>query len=259
MIDFLLSLPTWAGCLVAMLTAAVVGLVVYLVSYKLITKYQSHDLKDPITSLFRLVGLLVSLVLALAFSEVISELKKIRTAVAQESVAISDIYEVLKLYDIERTREIRAILIDYTQAVIDDEWPALADNRLSRRVGALKRQIVEAVINLKPTTPTKEVLLSHVLNDIDALSDHRILRLNSALAGPPVYLYVIIFGFLITMACFGVYRPQAPLVVLFSLYTIFVGLVLYLILALSDPFQGDIGVAPTVFEHLVETLQSEIR
>jgi cation transporter-like permease len=103
------------------------------------------------------------------------------------------------------------------------------------------------------------MLLSHILNDIDALSDHRFIRLDSALAEPPVYLYVIIFGFLVTMACFGVYRPQAPLVVLFLLYTVFVGLVLYLILALSDPFQGDIGVAPTVFEHLVETLQSEIR
>jgi hypothetical protein len=28
---------------------------------------------------------------------------------------------------------------------------------------------------------------------------------------------------------------------------------------LSDPFQGDIGVNPTAFEYLVETLQSEIR
>ena len=259
MIDFLLSLPTWAGCIVAMLTTAVVGLVVYLVSYKLITKYQSHDLKDPITSLFRLVGLLVSLVLALAFSEVISELKTIRNAVGHETVAISDIFEVLKLYDIESTREIRSILVDYTQAVIDDDWPALANNKLGQRTGTLKRQLAEGVINLKPATPTQEMLLSHILADIDALSDHRFIRLDSALAEPPVYLYVIIFGFLITMACFGAYQPQGPLVGLFLLYTVFIGLVLYLILALSDPFQGDIGVAPTAFEYLVDTLQAEIR
>ena len=54
-------------------------------------------------------------------------------------------------------------------------------------------------------------------------------------------------------------RPQAPLVVLVFLYTVFVGLVLYLVLVLSDPFQGEIGIAPTPFEYLVETLQSEIR
>ena len=54
-------------------------------------------------------------------------------------------------------------------------------------------------------------------------------------------------------------RPQAPLVVLVFLYTVFVGLVLYLVLVLSDPFRGEIGIAPTPFEYLVETLQSEIR
>ena len=114
-------------------------------------------------------------------------------------------------------------------------------------------------MNLKPATPTQEKLLSNILADIDALSDYRFIRLDSALAKPPVFVYVIIFGFLVTMACFGVYRPQAPLVVLAFLYTVFVGLVLYLVLAMSDPFQGDIAIAPTPFEYLVDTLQSEIR
>ena len=60
------------------------------------------------------------------------------------------------------------------------------------------------------------------------------------------------------MACFGTYRPQTPVVALVSMYTLFVGLVLYLILALSDPFRGGIGVDPTTFEHLVEKMQTEL-
>jgi ABC-type multidrug transport system fused ATPase/permease subunit len=259
MIDFLLSLSTWAGCLVAMGFTAATGFVVYLVFYKLISKYKREDMKEPTNNLFRVVGMLVSLMLALAFSDVIVELRTIRNAVQRETVAISDIFEVLKLFDIERTREIRTNLVDYSQAVIDDDWPALADDRLSKRAGALKRQFTEGVINLKPANPAQEKMLSHMMADIDAISDYRVVRLNSALAQPPVYLFAIIFGFLVTMACFGAYRPQGPLVVLIFLYTVLVGLVLYLVLALSDPFQGDIGIAPTAFEHLVETLQSEMR
>jgi hypothetical protein len=57
------------------------------------------------------------------------------------------------------------------------------------------------------------------------------------------------------MACFGAYQPQGPLIVLVSLYTVFVGLVLYLILTLSDPYQG-IGVDPTTFEFMVEKMQA---
>ena len=49
----------------------------------------------------------------------------------------------------------------------------------------------------------------------------------------------------------------APLVGLVLLYTVFIGLVLYLILTLSDPFQG-LGVEVTTLEKLVETLKAQI-
>jgi hypothetical protein len=146
MIEILLSLPTWIGCAVMTGFTAVVGFVVYLVFYKLISKYQREGMHDPTTNLFRVVGTIVSLMLALAFSEVIDDMRSIRNAVRCE-----------------------------------------------------------------------------------------------------------------TMACFGVYRPQATCVALVSLYMIFVGLVLFLIMKLSDPFQGDIGVTPAAFEYLAETLQSNIR
>ena len=90
------------------------------------------------------------------------------------------------------------------------------------------------------------------------MSDYRLTRLDKALAEPPVYVFVIVIGFIFTMLCFGVYQPQTPLVVLVIFYTLFIGLVLFLILTLSDPFQGSIGVQPTSFEHLVETMRNRI-
>lgn len=258
MVDFVLSLSTWTGCFVTMAFSAVAGFAVYLVFYKLILKYKRESMRDPTSNIFRVVGMLVSLMLALAFSEVIGEMRTIRSSIQREAVAISDIFDVLKLFDTEGTRGIRIVLVDYAQAVIDYDWPALADDRLSPRVGALKNQLAKAVINLKPATTTQEKMISHILDDIDALSDYRVIRLDSALVHPPIYVPVIIFGFLVAMACFGVYRPHLPLVALVTLYTVFVGLVLYLVLAMSDPFQGDIGVAPTSFGYLVEKLQSEI-
>ena len=259
MVDFLLSLPTWLGCSVAMVTTTGAGLVVYLVFVKFISKYKSYDLKDAINNVFRVVGLLVSLMLALTFSEVISELKTIRRAVQHEAVAISDVFKALKLFDTDKTRELRGTLIEYSKAVINDEWLTLADDNLSQRVEALRKQVVKAVVNLKPVNSDQKMLRSLIVADLDSLSDYRVIRLNGAQATPPFFMYIIIFGFLVTMACFGAYPPQTPLVVLILFYTVFIGLVLYLILQLSDPFQGDIGVSARPFEYLVETLQSEIR
>jgi hypothetical protein len=257
MIEFLLSLSTLAGSVISMGLATAAGLLAYSVSYKLISKYQSGDLKEPTSGLFRMVGTLIALMLSLAFAEVIVELRAVENAIEREAVAISDTFNDLQRYDIEGTREIRTILIDYTQAVIDDDWPALSNDKLGERTGGLKRQLEERVWKLDPATPVQEKLWSQILADGDTISDYRMIRLNNALAEPPVYMYVIIFGFLITMVCFGAYRPQGPLVALVSLYTVFIGLTLYLILALSDPFQGGIGVDPTTFEHLVEALRAE--
>jgi len=117
MIEFLLSLSDWVGSLVSMVGAAALGLVVYLVSYKYISKYPSAELKDPTGNLFRVVGILVSLMLSLAFAEVVVDVRRIERAVEREAVAISDTFENLQSFGGERVREIQTMLIDYTQAV----------------------------------------------------------------------------------------------------------------------------------------------
>lgn len=259
MIEFILSLPTWIGCAFAMVSTTVLGLVVYVVSYKLIEKSKNVNLKEPINNLFRLVGILVSLMLSLAFGEVIAGWHAIKNAIDREAVAISDTYISLKYFDSEGTKEIRAILIEYTQAVIDDDWPAMAKDQLGQRTSALKRQVTEKVIELKPTNSIQKEIRSHILADIDTMSDYRLIRLNHSMAKPPVYILVIIFGFLVSMACFGAYQPQFPLIALVSLCTLFIGMVLYLILAMSDPFQGATIIDPTPFEYLIEALESGMR
>jgi len=130
MIEFILSLPAWIGCGFVMVSTTVLGLVVYFGSFKLIEKSENVKLNEPINNLFRLVGILVSLLLSLSFGEVITEWKEIKNSIDREAVAISDIYINLKYFDSEGTRELRSILIEYAQAVIDDDWPAMAKDRL---------------------------------------------------------------------------------------------------------------------------------
>ena len=189
MLEFLLSLPTWFGCGIAMVSTALLGLVVYVASYKLITKYKSDDLKAPSSSLFAVVGLLLSLMLSLAFGEVIVELVTLRNAVEREAVAIADTHKNLKQFDIERTREIQTILIDYTQAVIDDDWPALKKDNLGRRAGELEQQLSDAVMKLEPTTPMQEKLWSRIIDGVDLMSDYRLTKKRQELIASCLFLF----------------------------------------------------------------------
>ena len=80
-------------------------------------------------------------------------------------------------------------------------------------------------------------------------------RLEQALAKPPLFLIVVIFGFLTTMVCFGPHEPNRLTLGLLSLYTSLIGLVIYLILAYSDPFQGSTGIDPTSLQYVLDQIR----
>ena len=140
MIDFVLSLPIVLGALVFMVLTFAAGIAAYLISHRLIVRFQAEDqedLKDATSSLFRVVGILLSLFLTLTFAEVVFELNTIETAIEKEAMAISDIHNDLRRFGVEETRDLRTLLVEYTQAIIEDDWPALANDRLPSTVGRI--------------------------------------------------------------------------------------------------------------------------
>ena len=252
MFEFLGRLPALTGSLVAMVITAGVGLGVYVGLSRIISRSQSEDLKEGAGNLFRVVGILVALLLSLAFGQVIADWRAIEDAVDREAVAIGDLLSGLRLYDVEATREIRTNLIDYTHTIVEDDWPAMANNELSFRGYALKKQVSAAVLALTPMNERQEQLKPRLLDDVDSLSDYRLIRLNHAQGQTPFYLPVVVFGFLVSIVCFGSYRPNAALLLLVTLYAAFFGLALYLVVSLSDPFSGGNAIEPTTFERLLE-------
>ena len=138
--------------------------------------------------------------------------------------------------------------------MVEDEWPALEQDRLSTHAGSLLKQLESTVLQLEATGKNKETIWSRLIDDVDRISDFRLARLQHALPRPPFFLTAVIFGFLITMVCFGVYAPNRVLLVLVSLYTVFVGLVIYFILAYSDPFEGVPGVDTAPIESVLQKM-----
>jgi cytochrome bd-type quinol oxidase subunit 2 len=258
MLDFILALPLIFGCFFFMVMAIIAGLATYLGSNHLISKSRTEKIKDAASSLFKLVGLLVSLFLSLTFADVIGNVNMINTAVKTEAGAIADIEDGLQHFSSNEARDIRLHLIAYTQAVIDDDWPALAHDQLAERPRQLLKQMEFALLSLETDTIAQERILPRMLADKDLISDFRLNRLQHAMTQPPFFLVAVLLGYLLAMACFGLHRPDRPLVVLLSLFMAFFGLVIYLILAYSDPFQGVPGVDPLPLESVIETMKLEI-
>ena len=97
--------------------------------------------------------------LSLAFAEILVDMRSIENAVEREAVAISDTFDDLQLFNNENARNIRITLVDYVQAIIDDDWPALSNDRLGQRAGELYKQLQKNVMELEPATATQKHLM----------------------------------------------------------------------------------------------------
>jgi len=255
LIEQLLLLPSVTGAILLMVLTTAVGIPIYVISFRLLARSQPKQVRRATSGLFRVIGILVSLFLSLTFADVMLELNQIEAAVEREAVMIMDIHRDLGRYDSDRARKAQALLVKYTEAVIEYDWPALANDSLSEEARTLLWQLEDEVLHLEAESSMQQILRSRINSDVDQISDLRLTRLEQALAKPPLFLIVVIFGFLATMVCFGPHRPNRLTIVLLSLYTLLIGLVIYMILAYSDPFQGATGIKPTAIEFVLEQIQ----
>jgi len=254
LIELLLHMPVLVGAALMMGITTLTGVFVYVLSYRLLARSQPKETRRAANYLFRVVGILVSLFLSLTFADVVLEMNQIESAIEREAIMTEDIYRDLSMYDSNRARRVQVLLVDYVRAIIDHDWPSLANDRLSEEARLLFTQLEYEVLHLEDDTEIQGILRSRIISDVDMLSDLRLSRLEQAFASPPLFLVVVIFGFLVTMVCFGSHEPNRLTVTLLSFYTLLIGLVIYLILAYSDPFQGATGIEPESLEFVLKQI-----
>lgn len=256
LLEELLNLPPFLGCLILIAIIVVVGLVIYLSSCKILFKGEHDTLGDATRTIFLAVNLLVGLFLSLTLNDVANNVSNIEDIVGREATAISDVYHGLKHIDSPLSGDIQLQLIDYTKALIEEEWPSLANDRLGHQAELLLRKIGSNLHLLETHSKMEDRSWMRISEDLDSISNYRLERLHYALAPTPFFLLVVICGMVVVMICLGVYRPTQSLVILVSFYLSFVGLTIYLILSLSDPFQGIPGVDHASLKNVLTELLS---
>ena len=254
-----MSLPPVVSFLLFVGLTMVIGLAVQILTYRLHARLdpdERQEIEGAIGNLFRVAGWLFTLVLSLTFTDVIRDRLVTETAVEKEAAAISEVHTNLRLFGIEETAEAREHLADYARSVIEDDWPALARGRPSERTGEVTHQLLLSTLALEPTDAAQEALRSRLFTDLDLLSDHRKTRVTQSREQPPAALTIVYLGYLVTMVYFGVYRPRRALLALLSLYTVFVGATIYLIIEVSQPFQGGTAVTTEPIEYVLEAMKA---
>lgn len=158
--------------------------------------------------------------------------------------------------DPERT-QLQVELIEYTNAVIDEEWPAMAasDGGSSPHVSDTLDRIFESFSGIEPATQREANIHAEMLSRLNDLSDHRRLRLLSADNKIPLLMWImLITGGLITVGFsyfLGVENHRSHVLMTAALAGM-IAITLYLIFALDHPFAGAVRVEPDAFRLVLE-------
>jgi hypothetical protein len=201
------------------------------------------------------IAALYGVILALVYAHELSEFQQVRAGMAQEAVAIADIYYDAGRYGGDVAAPVQQAMATYVRFVVDREWKLLgADQRLSNRAWAARDVAYETVLDAPADTPRQAQLRARMLTSLGVIADHRMMRQEVAAKDFGVAFWApAIAGLILVTLPFYVYPRRRETMVLLACFGAFSGLILFFIQGFASPFTQPFRVEPGAFVRLLET------
>jgi len=221
--------------------AAVIGL---LLVRQVVPQDELRSSTDAIGNYLQTVGGIYAVLLAFVVYVVWGQFNESRTYVDREATLIADVHRIAGGLPAQSRDEIRKLLRDYIDAVLNDEWNAMskADEAVIERVGERLDRVWAVIHRCRPEDECGHTIYSEVLSSYNALHDVRASRLTSARTRIPLALHMLLYaGALITIG--SVYLLTFERLWIHATVTAAlagaIAHILYLVRDLDDAFAGD--------------------
>jgi hypothetical protein len=250
-------IPRWLRTLTHLLpiVALVAGLsIVGLVAFRAVAplatlRSQSNELGNYLQT----VGGIYAVLLAFVVYVVWGQFNEARGYLDREATALVDLHRTSSGLPSRSRALIQRGLRDYVDAVLRDEWTAMAtgDEATLDRVGELLEHVWLAIHGCKPANDCQHTVYGEVLGRFNQLTDLRTSRLSAARARIPVAMTILLYtGAVLTVG--SVYLLVFDQLWLHMLVTAAlagaIAHILFLIRDLDDAFAGDWQIAKAPFE-----------
>jgi hypothetical protein len=208
---------------------------------------------DFIGNYLQTVGTIYAVLLAFVVQSVWSQFNEARVLVEREANEVADLHRLTDGLPEEARAALQGALRRYVDAVIADEWPAMAkgDEHTIARIGKELDAVWTGLHELEPTSKCEESLHGEALSRFNDLSDARTNRLSAARTRIPFGLTLLLYiGAGVVVGSMFLLKVER-----FSLHAVATGAlsaaifhILYLVRDLDDAFSGLWQVSTDPFE-----------
>lgn len=199
---------------------------------------------------FLTLGTLYSVLVAFGIFVVWSDYKEAATNLQHEATEVADLSRLSTLLPMPLRKNISNGLVEYLNAVVQDEFPAMAQWRSSQRTWDAVQKLWDAYSTEQLDTPQYQACYAESLKHLTALSDLRRTRLFASRGTVPRNLWVLLIAGGILLVAFtyffghGSIRSQA---VMTAILAGILSFSLFLIASLDTPYSGVARVTPQPF------------
>lgn len=238
---------------------AVVGLV--LVRRRLLPRLRIVTADSEFTgamlqSVMVFYGLAVALIAVTVF-QTHSDTSKVVTG---EATALNALYRDVSSYPEPIRLELQNELRDYTDQVIHQAWPMQRRGEIPT-AGIEHMSRFQAVLDrFEPASEGQKLLHGETLRAYNLLIQARRLRLDAVTTGLPAVMWaVIVAGAFIGLSASFFFKVEDARLhsIEALLLAVFIGLVIFMIVALDRPFRGDLGVRADPYQLVYDQLMKQ--
>jgi hypothetical protein len=192
-----------------------------------------------------LYGLLVGLLAVAAYQDFSS----VGDLVNKEASSLGALFRDLRGYPQPSKGALRDDLRVYTRNVIDRSWPLQKQGIVPTEESHLMTKFIDDLLSFEPSKKSEEILHGEALRQLNSLVELRRSRLANVATGiPAVFWWVVAIGAIISLILLAMLDMEIHVhLILGALVSLFLGLVIFLIAAMDNPFRGQVSVGPDAF------------
>ena len=180
-----------------------------------------------------------------------------QNADVEASCLINLFWSASGLPDAQRD-QVRQLAAEYADNMINEEWPAMAKDQVSRQASDVVQHMWLVVSQPQPLNASQQVSLERVMSELGSITEHRRIRqLQSQSTLPAILWIVLIVGAVITLLSACLFGSQKPVLHMLEVVTLalLLSLALVAVADVNRPFRGAVHVQPTGFENAKHIFQ----
>lgn len=220
-----------------------------------IDHHDAHFSGTMVHSVMVFYGLALALIAVNVF-ETYADVSKI---VSTEASSLAMLYRDVSTYPEPIRSQLQSQMREYVYQVIHEAWPLQARGQVPSGGVALMDRFQLTLASFEPATEGQKLLHAEALRAYNNVIQARRMRLDAVNTHLPGVMWtVVILGAVISLcASFFFSVDDVRLhAILVTLLAMFIGLVIFMTLALDRPFIGDLGVSADpyqlIYDHLMK-------